>query len=276
MRRIILLLMILLACGAPFEAIGQAGRISADSAAQLQRRKLQLEVEELEDRDPLSRAFGDAAWTRWIGVLNEPLVSTLLTLGIGGFLFSLLADRRARRGKNLEKAVETVDAMGKDLNHVLTALFLYIRSGNYTGSGGGDPGVAANRAAASEKLHGYVSDLYAKRFAILVQTKAFVPTRPSWWPGARRPAITKRYRLLVRNIESLLQLTDRAYNDPQWETSESDVRKKIEELEAAWPLKWTVPKRALKPRFGVLNEWGEQIWARAAALLSSTLSYILR
>lgn len=260
----------------PAPVRGQA--ISADSVRALEARKLQLEVEQLENREALSGLVRNRTWGRVVGVLDSPLVSTLITLGVGGLLFSVLADRRARRGHNLDKAIEVLDRVAGDLNGVLTTLFGYIRRGNITDY---DPPVApaelvAGRRRTAAKLEGKIPDLYGKRFAIALQSQAFIGSARRGGAGGAPPDFASRYRLLVWHLEMLVRITGQVYANPQGHGQEAEIRERRAALVREWPLESDVAPRRLTPPFNELNQWAEEVAARSVDLVTSTLRHLLR
>jgi hypothetical protein len=254
-----------------------AQRIGADSVDALSARKLQLEVGQLENQEALSLA-GNRTWGRVVGVLSSSLVSTLITLGVGGLLFSILADRRARRNHNLDKAIETVDRVAGDLNGALTLLNSYIRRGNFLDSpevpGGGS--LPAYRKRVAVQLEGKVADLFSKRFAVSVQAQAFIEGAGRGWVRPPPMDFVARYRLLARNMELLVRLTGLVYASPQGHGKGDVIRERRAALIKEWPLESEIQPRALKPPFDELNQWAEEVSARAADLLTSTLRHLLR
>ena len=52
--------------------------------------------------------------------LSQPIIVTLLSLLIGSYLFTLLAERRAKREKIREKAIQLIEEVSSDLNAVFS------------------------------------------------------------------------------------------------------------------------------------------------------------
>jgi uncharacterized membrane protein YciS (DUF1049 family) len=98
---------------------------------QLQREKLELEIQELRNKNKSNAPLTHPTVAFLFGIMNQPVVITLfsllISLLIGSLAFTKLSERRARRDKRLEKAIEFVDDVATDTNAAFAPLMQYIR-----------------------------------------------------------------------------------------------------------------------------------------------------
>ena len=111
----------------PSKAIPQTASAisSTETPPNQNQEKLKLEIQKLTlEVDELRRKAETPAIFKF---LNEPLVTTMITLGVGGFIFGILSDRRARRNKRLDEYVLMINNVAGDLARVFTPFYQYIR-----------------------------------------------------------------------------------------------------------------------------------------------------
>lgn len=99
--------------------------------------------------------------------LNQPIVLTVLTLAVGGYLFNALSNRRARRDKIREKAIEFLEEAGSDLNQILSRLFGVIRREE----------LPLPKDILPFQKSG---ELYTKRFSVRIKSKAYLNSDTFW------------------------------------------------------------------------------------------------
>jgi len=224
-----------------------------DRLTQLQLEKTELETKELQLKNRL-------------GPLNQPIASTALTLLIGGFLFSVLSDRRARRNARLEKAIEFVDEVAADLNAIFTPLFRYIRTGNYEDPNRKEPEI--DKAVILTGLEDKIPKLFEKRLSVNIRTKAFLP-RKSQHFGSR----------YVRLCQELGRVDDilRGLKASETPADYVDRVKGIKQtLSKEWEATDTPTGRKLKQPYKEMDDWIEMIWTRSTQLMATTLKELLR
>ena len=61
--------------------------------------------------------------TSIIEFLNQPIVVTLITLFVGSYLLNVIADRRSRKDKLRDKAVEFLTETGNDMNSAISIMY---------------------------------------------------------------------------------------------------------------------------------------------------------
>lgn len=221
------------------------------TAAQLE--KLNLEIAELKRKE--SVPF----------FLNQPVFLTLITLLAGGYIFNRVNERKTRRDKRLEKAIEFIDDVGKDLNAALTVIFRYIRLGNYEGqtteSYEDKERLNKNRKELLSDLEQKVPTLFAKRLSVEIKSKTFLDDKQ----------FSIDYDDLIREIGKIFEMVEH-YKDPN-EIDEYliKVNENKARLESQWPITEKFPDRNLRQPFKQLNDWTEMVWSRTVSLLSSTL-----
>jgi hypothetical protein len=226
------------------------------TAAQLE--KLNLEIAELKRKESIPF------------LLNQPVFLTLITLLAGGYIFSRVNERKARRDKRLEKAIEFIDEIGKDLNATLTVIFRYIRLGNYEGeiieSYEEKERLAKNRKEFLSDLEQKVPTLFAKRLSVEIKSKTFLKDKQ----------FSIDYNDLVREIERIFQMVRRYKDSNDIDAYLTKINENRARFKSQWPLKEKIPDRKLKPPFKQLNDWTEMIWSRTVSLLSSVLKTSLK
>jgi hypothetical protein len=62
-----------------------------------------------------------------INFLNSPFFLTLVSLTVGGYLLTFLSDRRARKDKIRDKAIELLEETGQDINVLTGRLYGQLR-----------------------------------------------------------------------------------------------------------------------------------------------------
>lgn len=233
---------------------GATQQSTSDTITALQREKLQLEIEDLK------------AKTSAIGLLNQPIVLTVLTLAIGGLLFGILSDKRTRKAKQLDKAIESVDEVAADLNSVFTPLFRYIRIGNDEDR---QPSadLSPDRSAILADLRENIPKLFAKRLSVSTRTNAFLPRR------CRHFSVG--YVRLCQELGKILDVLQEVTTDKE---SQADV-KRIQDFKndfaRAWPFRHEPTHRQLKQPFKECDDWAEMVWSRSTDLLAFTVKKIL-
>jgi hypothetical protein len=213
--------------------------------------KLEWEIRELKAKTPFA-------------LLNQPIVGTLLTLCIGGFLFSILSDRRERRNKRLEEALQLVDGVSQDLNSVFTHMFRYIREGNEEDSSKPRP---TDKAEILSELNKKVPLLFEKRQSVSLKTMAFLPSD--------RQRFGHYYVLLIQELGWILDFLRMSEAPDASEVYVKRIKHCKDELANGWPLEHTPTGRKLKQPFKELDDWIEMIWERFTFLIKSTVKKLL-
>lgn len=116
-----------------------------------------------------------------LSILDRPFFLTFLTLIIGGYLFSLLTERRAKRDQKREKALHFLDEMEKDLNQTLSLTFGRIRTRNY-------------EISSNSRINRQRAALFEKRFGVRIKSKAFLDSETFW----------QKYEILTFELDKII------------------------------------------------------------------------
>ncbi len=188
-----------------------------------------------------------------LAFFNQPIVLTVISLAVGGYLFSRLSDRRARRDKTREKAIEFIEEVGNDLNSVISLLYGHIRSGNL-------------QVPKDSLLNQRAGGLFLKRFSVRVRSKAYLKSEDFW----------RKYDYLVWEFNRIVRFVATCSNDYELEQVVAEIQAHKKRFAEAWPLEDEALVAELDLPFSELSSWTGMIWNRAVWLLSSNLETILK
>ncbi|NIM93754.1 MAG: hypothetical protein GTO18_08595 [Anaerolineales bacterium] len=97
--------------------------------------------------------------TSIIEFLNQPIVIALITLSVGSFLLDVIADRRSRKNKLRDEAIEFLTETGNDLNSVISTMYGHLEGHN---------------SESDLKLVESFTRLYAKRMSVQIKSQAYL------------------------------------------------------------------------------------------------------
>jgi hypothetical protein len=183
--------------------------------------------------------------------LNQPIVGTLLTLAIGGYLFSRITERKTRKDKIREQAISFLEEVGNDMNWILSRIFGRIRRKDF----GVDATIDEKRV-----------ELFEKRFSVRIKSKAYLESKDF---SEKYEAITFEISLIVKYIRSLSTTYDLG-------KVITDIQKHKERIAADWPLTEEELESKREPPWNELETWAEMIWNRATLLLSTNLEVVIK
>jgi len=183
--------------------------------------------------------------------LNQPIVLTLITLAFGGYLVRAITDRRARKDKLREKAIEFLTETGNDLNSVV--------SGFYAGLRRGKPLTEQSRAEALTKL-------YAKRMSVRIGSEAYLRSNQFW----------RQYDDILDELAGVSQFIRDRPKQGHSKKIISQVQGHRSRLSQAWPILNEVPRPMVDSLTGELMLWLGMILERTTDLLSANLRAVLR
>ena len=190
--------------------------------------------------------------------LNQPIVLTLLSLTIGGYLLSLLSDRRARKDKIRDKAIELITEISNDVNAVTAHLFGIIRSQAVQGR---------DFALLNER----VGHLLTQRMSVRVRSAAYLKSE-EFYP---------KYNIVVwelRRVREFLIRLSELSEGAEVEQLITEVQHWQNWLSQAWPfeIKKKVERPELYIPFDEFYNWGEMLVDRATWLFTSNLKSALK
>jgi len=189
----------------------------------------------------------------FFSLLNKPIFITLVTLLVGGYLFSWLTERRAKKDKIREKAIQFLEEVGNDLNSILSLTYGRIRTGNFE---------IAKDSPIEEKRSG----LFTKRFNVRIRSKAYLGSDEFW----------QEYERLTFEIDRIIRLIGSLSKGYDLTKVKMKIKAKKKRFEEDWPFEGKPFTSKYEPPSNELEEWNHMIWIRAVGLVSSTLQAILK
>ncbi len=236
----------------------QQNNLNEQDILSLQKRKLELEIAELERKK-------NTSWP--VEFLNSPIGLTSLTLFFGGLVFSLLSEYRAKQTKKIEKSIQFLDEISKDFNSNLTMLIRYIRLGNFKED---DNKSAEEKRAIKEErdklfseLQKKNAELFKKRISVKIKSKAFL----------RSEGLSKQYDFLIWEMGKLLT----AANMPLDGEKLSEFGFETAKLTVIWGIDDEIKLNTnLKNPYVEYNYRAEILWLRAVGLMSSEIEALFK
>jgi hypothetical protein len=184
--------------------------------------------------------------------LNQPILLTIITLTVGGYLFSRLGDRRAKRDRVREKAIELLEEVGNDLNQALSHLYGVIRLGHLP---------------KTSPLFEAIGNLYVNRFGVKLRNDAYLKSK----------SFSSRYDQLTWEIDQIAKFLSKHSDNHDTAQMITEIQLHKRQFEKRWPLQDKNPN--IEEGNEVSDElmsWTTMIWDRAIFLLSSELQDTLK
>ena len=182
--------------------------------------------------------------------LNQPIILTLITLTVGSFLLSLVAERRARNDKLRDKAIEFLTDAGDIISQFVPHVYGQLRTGSTN---------------VDDALRIAIKDLFAKRLGIQVGSQAYLRSETF---------LSQYYQLLDQLMAVVVCMTELEQGGNTEETL-LKIQEHSRRLGDSWPL----ADESLPPSTGrpvdELILWMDMILHRAAQLLSKHLKAAL-
>lgn len=187
--------------------------------------------------------------------LSQPIIVTLLSLLIGSYLFTLLAERRAKREKIREKAIQLIEEVGNDLNAVFSRTIARIRLGNFNFEG--DSPLTEKQGL-----------LFTKRFSVRIRSESYLKNKDFY----------QKYDYLIFEINKIITVMKSI-------TEVEDVQEIIREIREHQQRlfhEWIIDGERYESKSNAaslsdeLKVWHRMIWDRAVWLLSKNLKAELR
>lgn len=186
--------------------------------------------------------------TSIIEFLNQPIVVTLITLFLGSFLINMIADRRSRKTKIRDEAIEFLAETGNDLNSVISAIHGQLEGHDTEGY--------------MNLVEGFTR-LFAKRLSVQIGSQAYL--------GSEK--FHQQYDRLLKELERAA-----FYLDGEQDSSEqiiSKIQERRDRLGKAWPIEnETLQPPADKPA-DELMQWMDMIMLRTIHLHTINLKLVL-
>lgn len=190
---------------------------------------------------------------RVIVFLNQPIILTLVTLAVGGYLLNIISDRRARKLKLQEKGIEFLEDVGNNFNAVLSKLAGIIRSGKIS-------------TTSISKLNDRIGILFKNRFSVRIRSAVYLKSND----------FSRKYELLMwelRHIAEFLATISKSYQKDEIVTQIKEHQTRLAEM---WPYTDKPSSQSFEPPYDELWAWRGMIWKRAIDLLSTHLQKTLK
>jgi hypothetical protein len=183
--------------------------------------------------------------------LNQPIVLTIITLAIGGYLVSTITDRRARKDKRREKAIDFLTDTGSTLNAIISTMYATLRRGKpYTDE------------AATEAF----TDLFGRRMNIRVASEAYLNSE----------LFPTQYDQVLHELQAVAHFLRSRPKEPRTKRATRAIHERRVRLREAWPIANEPSRPATDSANAELMLWLDMILDRVTAMLSSTLNAVMR
>jgi len=211
-------------------------------------KKLELEIQKL--KQDLER---NSIWA----VFNQPLVCTVLTLGIGGAVFGILSDRRARKNKRLDEYFAMINNVAADLASVFTPFYQFIRHPSHQPGAGSKHTEEKELRAILATLQERMPRIFERRLSLYVTAETLLPSEGK--------EIANNYLEICRDLQAIARQLENFSV-----TGAFDKDRIPASVEGG-----TLPNKnliVLQPPFEQFDRWIEAIWLRADKLLTVTIN----
>lgn len=182
--------------------------------------------------------------------LNQPIVITLFTIVIGSYAISLIMERRARRNKLRDQAVEFITEAGNSINQFFPHLYGRLRTGSLEWD---------------QTLDKELNELFSKRMWILIGSQAYLKSE----------TFHTQYFQLLDEVIDVVQ----SFGDLVSDGDSEELSKKIQEnrirLVSIWPVEGEVLSSSSEGASDELIIWLDAIMHRVTALLVESLDSVL-
>jgi len=186
-----------------------------------------------------------------LAFLNQPIVLTLITLIVGSYLLNLVAERRSRRDKLRDQAIDFLTDASNYIGAIVPNIYAHLRTG---------------RMETSPEMFDGLKDLFSRRMSIQVGSQAYLQSDAFYLQYFR---LMDEFPGVIESLRTLGQGGD-AKEVNQLATQHS------ESLQALWPLEG----ESLHPQTGepvdALILWMDLVMHRMTDLITSNLEKAMR
>lgn len=143
--------------------------------------------------------------------LNQPIVLTLVTLIVGSYLLSIVAERRSRNDRLKDKAIEFLTDAANTINAFVPLIYRQLRTG---------------KLAVDQAIEDGMTDLFTKRLGIHVGSQAFL----------KNEQFAFKYFKLLDELASVVVLLTELEQGSDAEEIVKKVRVNRKRILEEWPL----------------------------------------
>jgi hypothetical protein len=183
--------------------------------------------------------------------MNQPIVLTIVTLLIGSYLLNAITERRARRDKLRDKAIDFITEAGNTINRFVPHIYSQLRTDNL---------------AFDQAIQDGLKDLFAKRMGIQVGGQAYLKT----------DEFHQLYFRLLDEIVGVVNCISELERGSDAEKIVQEVRASRDLLRDSWPLEDESLGSAAGRPVDELILWTDTIMHRTTHLLVSYLESVMR
>lgn len=182
--------------------------------------------------------------------LNQPIVLTIITLLVGSFLLDLVAERRSRRDKRRDQAIQFLTEASNYIGELAPHIYERLRTGNLEST----PEMAAG-----------LKTLFSRRMSIQVSSQAYLQS----------PEFAHQYLELLNEFPGVIESIQALETSGDAEDILPHLQRRSDHLKDIWPL----PGETLHPQTGepvdALILWMDLVMHRMTELITSHLRAVL-
>ncbi|MEJ2758312.1 MAG: hypothetical protein P8046_07505 [Anaerolineales bacterium] len=186
-----------------------------------------------------------------LAFLNQPIVLTLITLIVGSYLLNLVAERRSRRDKLRDQAIDFLTDASNYIGAIAPNIYAHLRTG---------------KMETSPEMFEGLKDLFTRRMSIQVGSQAYLESETFYLKYFR---LMGEFPGVIESLRALEQGEDAAGVMQR-------AKEHIERLQVQWPLEG----EAIHPQTGepvdALILWMDLVMHRMTDLITSHLEKAMR
>ena len=186
-----------------------------------------------------------------IEFLNQPIILTLISLVVGSFLLSFIAEQRSRNDRLKNKAIEFLTEVGSNINTFIATIYGQLRVG---------------KIQMTQEIADGMKVLASTNLSVQVSSQAYLKSEEFYQNYSR---IVTEYGKVIFCIQGL-----------QNNMNEDETIKKVieyhQQLKASWPLADEIQPDSSGKLVDEFLLWMDMITARATNLITTNLKTVMR
>jgi len=183
--------------------------------------------------------------------LNQPIVLTLVTLTVGSYLLSLVAERRARNDRLRDETIGFLTEAGNSINEFVPHIYAQLRR---------------ERIEIDQAIHEGLKNLFARRGSVELGSQVYLKSEEFF---QRYCQLQDELAAVVACITELEQVGDS-------EEAVLNIQQRRQRLGDSWPLANESPGPNAGRPVDEFILWMDMITHRTTHLLSSNLKSVIR
>lgn len=182
--------------------------------------------------------------------LNQPIVLTLVTLTVGSYLLNLVAERRSRRDRLKDQAIEFLTDAGDHINAFVVTIFEKLRT---------------NRIVVDQSIMDAIKELFVRRMSIEVGSRAYLKSE----------LFHQQYFSLLDQYADVMASMAEIENGSSKVEMLPKIRQKQIKFSRSWPLEGEKTTPDSDELVDELIRWMEMISRRVTDLLTKNLNRVI-